>query len=70
MNNIENLERKKSLIKFTNRLREFLADEGAEQCGFCSPGYNMNELAMARELKNPILDDIKDYLAGNLCRCT
>ena len=27
MNNIENLERKKSLIKFTNRLREFLADE-------------------------------------------
>ena len=70
MNNIENLERKKSLIKFTNRLREFLADEGAEQCGFCSPGFIMNVLAMARELQNPTLDEIKEYLAGNLCRCT
>ena len=49
---------------------EFLADEGAEQCGFCSPGFIMNVLAMARELQNPTLDEIKEYLAGNLCRCT
>lgn len=45
---------------------EFLADEGAEQCGFCSPGFIMNVLAMARELQNPTLDEIKEYLAGNL----
>ena len=32
---------------------EFLADEGAEQCGFCSPGFIMNVLAMARELQKP-----------------
>ena len=38
---------------------EFLADEGAEQCGFCSPGFIMNVLAMARELQNPTLDEIK-----------
>ena len=31
----------------------FLAQEGAEQCGFCSPGFIMNVLAMFRELKNP-----------------
>lgn len=48
----------------------FLANEGAEQCGFCSPGFIMNVLAMKRELQNPSLEEIKEYLAGNLCRCT
>jgi len=48
----------------------YLADEGAEQCGFCSPGLIMNIIGMTRELKNPIEDDIRNYLAGNLCRCT
>lgn len=48
----------------------FLADEGAEQCGFCSPGFIMNVLAMKNELNNPSEDEIKKYLEGNLCRCT
>ena len=48
----------------------FLADEGAEQCGFCSPGFIMNVLAMVRELEDPDIEEIKEYLAGNLCRCT
>jgi carbon-monoxide dehydrogenase small subunit len=48
----------------------FLADEGAEQCGFCSPGFIMNVLAMVNELKAPSENDIKKYLEGNLCRCT
>lgn len=48
----------------------FLAKEGAEQCGFCSPGFIMNVLAMERELVNPGMEEIKEYLAGNLCRCT
>lgn len=47
-----------------------LADEGADQCGFCSPGFIMNVLAMKKELINPTEDEIKRYLAGNLCRCT
>ena len=47
-----------------------LADEGAEQCGFCSPGIVMSVLAMSRELKNPTDKEVKLYLAGNLCRCT
>ena len=46
----------------------FLAAEGGEQCGFCSPGFIMNVLAMERELKDPTEDEIKEYLAGNLCR--
>lgn len=48
----------------------FLADEGAEQCGFCSPGFIMTVLSMVKELKNPTEDEIKKYLEGNLCRCT
>ncbi|MFR4441185.1 MAG: (2Fe-2S)-binding protein [Hungatella sp.] len=48
----------------------FLANEGADQCGFCSPGFIMNVLAMEKELMNPTEEEIREYLAGNLCRCT
>ena len=48
----------------------FLASEGAEQCGFCSPGLIMNIIAMTRELRDPSEDEVRAYLAGNLCRCT
>ena len=48
----------------------FLAKEGAEQCGYWSPGFIMNVIAMMRELKDPSIEDIKEYLAGNLCRCS
>ena len=48
----------------------FLAREGGEQCGFCNPGFIMNVLAMERELKDPDEEDIKEYLSGNLCRCS
>lgn len=49
---------------------EILTAQGAEQCGFCSPGFVMNVLAMKRELKNPTEEEIIHYLTGNLCRCT
>lgn len=49
---------------------QFMAGQGAEQCGFCSPGFVMNVLAMKKELINPSDEEIKLYLAGNLCRCT
>ena len=48
----------------------FIADQGAEQCGFCNPGFIMNVLAMTKELENPTEEEIKEYLAGNLCRCS
>ena len=48
----------------------FLANEGAEQCGFCNPGFIMNVFAMLNELKEPTEEQIKEYLAGNLCRCS
>ena len=64
----------------------FIANQGAEQCGFCNPGFIMNAIALFRENPNPsdeeILDtvdsahylgnneEILEYLAGNLCRCS
>ena len=48
----------------------FIADQGAEQCGFCNPGFIMNAIALFREKEYPTEDEIKEYLAGNLCRCS
>ena len=48
----------------------FLAGEGAEQCGFCNPGFIMNVFAMLNELPDPDEEQIREYLAGNLCRCS
>lgn len=49
---------------------QFMAKEGADQCGYCNPGFVMNVLAMAKELDKPTDDEIKEFLSGNLCRCT
>ena len=49
---------------------EFIADQGAEQCGFCNPGFIMNTIALLRDNPSPSEDEIKEYLAGNLCRCS
>ena len=48
----------------------FIADQGADQCGFCNPGMVMNTIALLRENPDPTDDEIKAYLAGNLCRCS
>ncbi|MBP3494389.1 MAG: (2Fe-2S)-binding protein [Oscillospiraceae bacterium] len=48
----------------------FIADQGAEQCGFCNPGFVMNTIALLRENPDPTDDEIRAYLAGNLCRCS
>lgn len=48
----------------------YIADQGAEQCGFCNPGFMMNAIAMFRENPDPTDEEIREYLAGNLCRCS
>ncbi|MDO4475245.1 MAG: 2Fe-2S iron-sulfur cluster-binding protein [Lachnospiraceae bacterium] len=48
----------------------FIADQGADQCGFCNPGMVMNTIALLRENPDPTDDEIRAYLAGNLCRCS
>ena len=48
----------------------FIADQGADQCGFCNPGFVMNTIALLRENPYPTDDEIRAFLAGNLCRCS
>ena len=48
----------------------FIAGQGAEQGGFCNPGFVMNTIALLRENPDPTDDEIRAYLAGNLCRCS
>ena len=48
----------------------FIADQGADQCGFCNPGMVMNTIALLRENPDPTDDEIRAFLAGNLCRCS
>ena len=48
----------------------FVADQGADQCGFCNPGFVMNTIALLRENPDPTDDEIRAFLAGNLCRCS
>ena len=48
----------------------FIADQGAEQCGFCNPGYVVNLVALLRSNPVPSDDEIREWLAGNLCRCS
>lgn len=48
----------------------FIAAQGADQCGFCNPGFVVNTIALLRELPDPTDDQIRAWLAGNLCRCS
>ena len=48
----------------------YIADRGAEQCGFCNPGMVMNTIALLRENPDPTDEEICEYLVGNLCRCS
>lgn len=48
----------------------FIADQGADQCGFCNPGFVMNTIALLRTNPDPTDDEIRQFLSGNLCRCS
>ena len=64
------VETMEGLQKEAEEFGRFIADQGAEQCGFCNPGMIMNAIALFREKEEPTDEEIKQYLAGNLCRCS
>lgn len=51
-------------------LQEAFADLGAAQCGYCTPGILCAAAALLDANPRPTRDEIKEALAGNLCRCT
>lgn len=53
-----------------SRLQQAFVDCGAIQCGFCTPGMLMASRALLDRNPDPTEDEIREALAGNLCRCT
>ncbi len=51
-------------------LQNAFLDHGAFQCGFCTPGMLMSAKVFLDEVKNPTMDEIKEAIHGNICRCT
>jgi len=51
-------------------LQQSFLDHGAVQCGFCTPGMLLSAYALLQVNASPSVEEIKEALAGNLCRCT
>ncbi|HKS68656.1 MAG TPA: (2Fe-2S)-binding protein [Candidatus Acidoferrales bacterium] len=50
--------------------QEGWVERAGAQCGFCTPGFLITTVALLRRNPNPSLDEIRDALSSNLCRCT
>lgn len=51
-------------------VQEAFIEEGAIQCGYCTPGFIITAKALLEENRNPSREEIIEYIKGNLCRCT
>lgn len=51
-------------------VQQAFAECGGSQCGYCTPGFVMTSVALLRSNEAPSRDEIKEAIAGNLCRCT
>ena len=51
-------------------LQEAFLDEGAVQCGYCTPGFIIAAVALLRRNPDPTEEEIRDAISGNICRCT
>lgn len=51
-------------------VQEGFAEMGGAQCGYCTPGFMIATKALLDRNPNPTMDEIREALSGNLCRCT
>lgn len=69
--NGKNIVTAEGLNEVTSRaLSEAFLEEGAVQCGYCTPGFAVVSAYLLKEKPSPTEDEIKEYIKGNLCRCT
>lgn len=50
-------------------VQQAFIQQAAFQCAYCTPGFVLSTVALLNENPSPSTDEIRDYLAGNLCRC-
>jgi len=53
-----------------SRVQQSMIDKNAFQCGFCAPGMIISATELLNENPKPTMEEIKEALSGNLCRCT
>ncbi|MDD3712658.1 MAG: 2Fe-2S iron-sulfur cluster-binding protein [Candidatus Izemoplasmatales bacterium] len=56
--------------KEVEKLARYFGELGADQCGYCNPSMALTVYALKLENKNASIEEVKEYLVGNLCRCT
>jgi aerobic carbon-monoxide dehydrogenase small subunit len=64
---IENLDREDGTL---HPIQQAFLEEGAVQCGFCTPGMVLSAKSLLDKNPTPSKDDIRESISGNLCRCT
>jgi len=51
-------------------VQKAIADAGGAQCGYCTPGFVISAVALLRRNPQPSVEEVREAVAGNLCRCT
>ena len=68
--NVATIEGQAAADGTLNKIQQAFQDHHGLQCGFCTPGMVMSASALLKENPKPTEVEIRDYLEGNICRCT